>query len=1178
MDAVRDPERVAAVRATGLLDTGPEEPFDRLTALAAALLDAPYAFLTLVDDRRAFRKSSLGVDAAGGLRELAVNESFCRHVVGRDEPLLVTDTRADGGAPLAADPPGVVAWAGHPIRSSGGHVLGTLCVADTIAREWTSRQATILAALAGAASSEVGLRSALAAGEADGRRVARLARVTAELSEALTPDDVVAIALRETSSVLDGDGALLCVLWDGELQLAASQGIDPDLADAFRHVPVERPARADALPRRGGGDLALRCGHLAARVPERGAGLRRSRPRRGDRAAGRPPGNARGRHGRLRGRARRPGAGAGARGHPRAPVRPGARAGPALRRRDVGARAGGAAPAHDGRPVRDPRSGGRGPPDRLRGDGRAGRHRGRPHPQGERRRPCAGGDRLPLGRVSPGELQPLDAPLPLVEVLRTGEPFWFESADDWPEGFPPESVGLASSVAVGLPLSANGALTGAVAFRFSEDERAFSPEEREHGLALAAQCSSALERARLHDAEARARHAAERAEDRARLLADVSLALDAPVGVSRRFDALVRAVVPRLADFCTVRALDDRGNVPLVACAHADADKQELVRATYGSDRSLGVRGGPAQVIRSGRAVLISEVTEDQWEEMPADEEFLAGLRELAPVSYIGVPMTARGRAIGALALMCGESGRRFTEEHRDLAVEIGRRAGLALDNAILYEGQRHVAETLQEALLPFRLPQLEGGELARRYVASEEPGRVGGDWYDAIPLTDGRVLVAVGDVVGRGPQAAAVMGQLRSALGIFAAEDPAPAAVLDRLAGFALGLPDAMGTTAALCLLDLGSGELSYACAGHPPPLVVPAAGAAEAAFLWEGRSPPLGLATHGSRGGATTALAGGDTLLLYTDGLVERPRESIDESLERLRRAALTAEAPTPDALCDALLASLAAGGSGDDTALLALRLAPAPAPALEVAVPAVATELGGLRRRLSGWLQDVGAASAVDEVILAAGEAAANCVEHAYRGRVRGRIALTARIDAARLVAVEVRDTGRWRSSPAPGDRGRGLGMMRATMDEVGVRTDAAGTVVRMTKRLDARAAAGGAAAGGAEPDARAAIELSREGGAPGATRAVARLEGEIDHASAPALLARLVEELAPGDELTVDLREVPFLDSAGTRLVGELIERVGAGSVRLAVRRGSAAHRAIELSGLARAPGVALDPQG
>ena len=174
-----------------------------------------------------------------------------------------------------------------------------------------------------------------------------------------------------------------------------------------------------------------------------------------------------------------------------------------------------------------------------------------------------------------------------------------------------------SSVAVGLPLSAHGALTGAVAFRFSEDERRFSAEEREHALALAAQCSSALERARLHHAEQRAREAAEQAEDRARLLADVSLALDAPVGLAQRFDALARAVVPRLADWCTVRVIDEHGHPPLVACRHADPAKQELVRAAFAGDQSLGVRGGPAEIIRSGEAVLISEVTEEGWAGAP---------------------------------------------------------------------------------------------------------------------------------------------------------------------------------------------------------------------------------------------------------------------------------------------------------------------------------------------------------------------------------------------------------------------------------------------------------------------------------------------------------------------------------------------------------------------------------
>ncbi len=760
-------------------------------------------------------------------------------------------------------------------------------------------------------------------------------------------------------------------------------------------------------------------------------------------------------------------------------------------------------------------------------------------------------------------------------MLRTGEPFWFEAAADWPESYPARRGGM-SSVAVGLPLSADGTLTGAVAFRFSEDERRFSAEEREHALALAAQCSSALERARLHEAEQRAREAAERAEDRARLLADVSLALDAPVGLSHRFDALVRAVVPRLADFCTVRVIDEHGDAPLVAYRHADPAKHELVRAAYGGDQSLSLRGGPADVIRSGEAVLFTELDEDRWADIAHDEEFLARLRELAPVSYLGVPMTARGRAIGALALLSGESGRRFTEEHRDLALEIGRRAGLALDNAILYEGQRQVAETLQEALLPSELPAVEGGALARRYVASAEPGRVGGDWYDAIPLAPGRVLLCVGDVVGRGPQAAAVMGQLRGALGIFAAEEAEPGPLLDRLAGFAAGVPDAMGTTTALCLVDLASREVRYACAGHPPPLVVPEGPGAPARFLWEGRSPPLGLASNGPRPHAARALTAGDTLLLYTDGLVERTRESIDQSLERLRRAAGGTGAPSADALCDELLGTMA-GDSADDTALLALRLDPAKPHPLEVAVQADASELATLRRRLARWLREAGCGSVGEDVVLAGSEAAANCVEHAYRRHATGQILMRARV-AGGSVELEIADTGRWRASPAPGDRGRGLGMMRALMDDVAVRTDAGGTVVRMARRLGLGPRRPAAPRPGASSGARGRVALTRRRNGAGEMIVVAHLTGEVDHASSPALLARLRREVAPGDELTLDLQEVPFIDSAGTRLVADLIERIGAARVRLVVRRGSTVHRAIDLVGLAAAPRVELEARG
>ena len=1175
MDAVRDPERVAAVRATRLLDTAPEEPFDRLAAHAAALLDAPLAFVSLVDDRRAFWKACVGLDPESeARREIPVDDSFCRLVVGGGTAVLVDDAREDPRArgTGAIETLGIVAWAGHPIRSSDGQVLGTFSVGDPGPREWTARDAQVLAALAGAASSEVGLRAALTAEEAGARRIARFARVTAELSEALTPDEVVAIALREAAAVVGGDGVVLCLLEDDELTLAGADGIDPEVATSLRRVPRDAPlaltrcldegrpmwvgdratweeacpvgaglfeGHADSaglLPLTGqagtlGVLMVVFVGDRDVPAPERGLAatvvnqcaqaLERARLYAAEAAA-------RSRTERLQRMTAALAATLDEEEVARLIVSEGMAALDAVA---------GVLMLREGEGVRVLAATGY-PPDVL-----------------------AAGMRLPA-----------DAPLPLVEVLKTGRPFWFEAPEDWPESFPARRGGL-SSVAAGLPLILDGRLAGAVAFRFAEDERRITREEREHALALASQCSSALERARLHEAEQQAREAAERAEDRARLLADVSLALDAPVGLNQRFDALVRAVVPRLADFCTVRVIDEQGRSPLVAYRHADPAKHDLVRATYAGDQSLSLRGGPADIIRSGEPVLLPRLDERQWDQPPGDEDFVARLRELGPVSYLGVPMTARGRAIGALSLLCSESGRHFTEEHRDLAVEIGRRAGLALDNATLYEGQRHVAETLQEALLPSELPPLEGGGLARRYVASDEPGRVGGDWYDAIPVGGGRVLLCVGDVVGRGTHAAAVMGQMRGALGIFAGEDPEPGPLLDRLAGFAAGVPDAMGTTAALCLVDLASREVRYACAGHPPPLVIPGDRATEARFLWEGRSPPLGLATDGRRPQAAQTLSPGDALLLYTDGLVERSRESIDASLERLRAAATGVRRPSADAVCDALLGTLAGQRSGDDTALLALQLDQAMPDPLEVAVPAHAAELVTLRRRLTGWLEAAGAGAAGDEVVLAGSEAAANCVEHAYRARTPGEIRVIARV-ARGAVELEVADSGSWRASPAPGDRGRGLGMMRALMDEVDVDTGVAGTVVRMTRRLGLGARRPSMLA--AAPGGEAAVELDlvREERA-GGVSVLARLRGEVDHASAPALLARLRDEVGEGDELTVDLRDVPFLDSAGTHLISELIERVGAGRVRLVVRRGSIAHRAVDLARLAAAPRVELE---
>lgn len=162
--AVFDPARLAAVRRTGLLDTGPEEPFDRLTRLAASLLGAPYAFVTIVDETRSFWKSRAGVDTADpALRQNGVEESFCQYVIGTDAELIVTDARRDPRTRLnpSIESMGVIAWAGFPVRSRDGSVLGTFCAIDTVVRDWTPHDIEVLETLAHAATGEIALRGAV---------------------------------------------------------------------------------------------------------------------------------------------------------------------------------------------------------------------------------------------------------------------------------------------------------------------------------------------------------------------------------------------------------------------------------------------------------------------------------------------------------------------------------------------------------------------------------------------------------------------------------------------------------------------------------------------------------------------------------------------------------------------------------------------------------------------------------------------------------------------------------------------------------------------------------------------------------------------------------------------------------------------------------------------------------
>jgi serine phosphatase RsbU (regulator of sigma subunit)/anti-sigma regulatory factor (Ser/Thr protein kinase) len=356
------------------------------------------------------------------------------------------------------------------------------------------------------------------------------------------------------------------------------------------------------------------------------------------------------------------------------------------------------------------------------------------------------------------------------------------------------------------------------------------------------------------------------------------------------------------------------------------------------------------------------------------------------------------------------------------------------------------VAEALQHSLLPERLPELPELELAGRYVPAGGELRVGGDWYDAIPLADGRVALAIGDVAGHGVRAAAVMGQVSHALRAYAREGHSPGALLQRVD--ALVLAGGLGmVTCQLALLDPATGELCWASAGHPPALV--ARPDAPARLLDGPLGHPLGVlpASRFSEGAGT--LADGESLVLYTDGLVERRRESIDVGIGALAAAL---DGGPAAAACDGILDALLGGAEpADDVALLVARRVRLTAPAAVLTIPAETQRLREARRWLEAWLHGNGLAGPrATDLLLAAHEAAMNAVEHAYGPRP-GEVEIRASREGPRA-EVTVRDGGRWRErTPRSRDRGRGVGLMAALVDDVSIERTDAGTTVRLRSEI-------------------------------------------------------------------------------------------------------------------------------
>ncbi|HEX5967221.1 MAG TPA: SpoIIE family protein phosphatase [Intrasporangium sp.] len=358
---------------------------------------------------------------------------------------------------------------------------------------------------------------------------------------------------------------------------------------------------------------------------------------------------------------------------------------------------------------------------------------------------------------------------------------------------------------------------------------------------------------------------------------------------------------------------------------------------------------------------------------------------------------------------------------------------------------EHDIAETLQRTLLPERLPDVPGVGLAARYVPATSDVQIGGDWYDVLQVPGGRVGLAIGDVAGHGPSAAASMAQLRMALRVYALQDPSPTSVLRSVHRLVSQLPMPEMVTLLYAVFDPATRTVRYTSAGHPPIL---AFDRTKASFLRGGLAPPIGVTAQAFYREEVHELGPGTTLLLYTDGLVERRGDSITKGLDRLSEAAKAMAGADLERLCDHLLRSMIVlGDVADDVALIAVRPLPIASGPLRVTVKAEAPMLAEARGSLRRWLRDAGVAADVEnDLLLACGEACANVVQHAYAA-APGNLELEASLDQG-LLQMWVRDHGQWR---APSDRGGGWGLqlMRALTDTVDVDRTADGTVVHLQR---------------------------------------------------------------------------------------------------------------------------------
>ncbi|MEZ5123982.1 MAG: SpoIIE family protein phosphatase [Solirubrobacterales bacterium] len=624
----------------------------------------------------------------------------------------------------------------------------------------------------------------------------------------------------------------------------------------------------------------------------------------------------------------------------------------------------------------------------------------------------------------------------VAEVLRTGRAVLYREIDDArlaeTAGGDETRLDLLRALdprsAMMVPICAHDRTLGALTFAAAESDRRYDEADLALAEELGRRAGLAVENATLQRAQ----------EEANRRLRDVQAVTDIAL-THLELQAMLDELMHRLAalldsDVAKVLLFDDR--------------RQSLrVRAATGLDRDVATalevpagQGVAGRLAVAGRPLILSDLGHE--------DVVLDDLREPGR-ALAGVPLRVAGETIGVLIVSSRE--RPYNQADLHLLELVADRAGLAIRQAELYDAARAAALSLQRSLLPDVPPLTAGLQIAARYLPGQDGDEVGGDWYDVFALPDGRVAIAVGDIVGRGLHAAARMGRVSTALRAYAYDSASPADAVLRLDRLVTAEDIVAFATLLLIFLDPQTGAGRACSAGHPPPLLLGADGAGVVAIAV---GPPLGVGSVSRRESALT-VPDGATLLAYTDGLVERRSVALDAGIERVRAAAATGPPEeSAEQVVERIVATvIGSSATDDDIALVAVRRL---GRGLQRTFPAEPPAVAAARHELTSFAHAHGfAEELVGDLALAVSEACTNVVVHAYRDHPGpGPMHISARLDGGTIEVTVADEGGGVRPRGDSPGVGLGLQIMSRTAESCEVR-DAPGGGARLVLRFVGRA---------------------------------------------------------------------------------------------------------------------------